>query len=243
MNFYIKSATVNRILKRFFRFFIPFFGVGLFVVMGLFLGVTSWDKNLYVQWNPSQMRGLASEGDASPTELLNLSYEELVQDVGSVLFSKHKIDTRGENLAFYLGNVLIPDPYSKSHRFICQVFSVVEFSFSALGVNLSGEEGIMLVQSPCNSPEDDEAFIGPFWIPYQRILASSTKKSFKIPEENTSIRFYNASIDYTPSWLLKRVSFFNENEKDKAFVVTFTPGEANPHFEVRFTQKTDPLPL
>ena len=214
------------------RFFMTFSVISPFVAMGLFLGITSWDKNLYVQWNPSKKRGLASVGDSSSPELLNLSYEQLVQRASSVLFSKHKVVRKGENTSFYLGNVLVPDSYSKSYRFICQIFPLVEFSFSALGISLSGEEGVMLVQSPCNSNEEDEVFMGPFWVPHKRILASPSQEYFDMPEKGTSIRFYKASIVLTSSWLLKSVRFFNEAERDRELLVRFEPGEGNPHFEL-----------
>ncbi len=205
------------------------FGV-LFSVfaLGLFFGLNSWEKNLYVQWNPSQGRGVA--GADSDSEILNLSYSQLSPKAGSALFSQSRVVDKNGLKAFYLRNFLVHNPKFKKHRFICQIFSSVEFSFSAIGVNFSGDEGLMVLQSPCNM--ESEAFVGPFWIPYQEILAHPEQKSFELPEKRTFIRFYNISVSLTESWLLTNVRFFNEGHVDDEFLVRFVPGAENPYFEL-----------
>lgn len=205
------------------------------IAMGLFFGLNSWNKNLYVKWSPSQGRGIA--GVNSSTKILNFSSKQLMQKVNSTLFSQGQVIEEGDLMAFYLGNFLVQDSHSGKHRFICEIFPLVEFSFSAMGINLSGEEGLMLIQSPCNM--EDEDFIGPFWIPNKEILAEPSKNSFELPEEESFIRFYNASILLTPSWLLKNVRFFSEAEQDDEFLVRFVPGSENPYFELSL-KNTEP---
>ena len=214
--------------KKFQKFFIPLCFLGSVFALGLFFGLNSWDKNLYVQWSPSQGRGVA--GADSSTEILNVSMEQLTQKASEVLFSQNQVIEKDGSIAFYLGNFLIPDTNSKKHRFICQIFPLVEFSFSAVGINLSGEKGLMVLQSPCNM--ENENSIGPFWIPNKEILAQPSKKSFELPEKESFIRFYNASTALTPSWLLTNVRFFSEGQKDNEFLVRFVPGVENPYFEL-----------
>lgn len=228
--------------KKFQKILIPVCGLFSVFTLGLFFGLNSWNKNLYVQWNPPQGRGIA--GANSSPEILNLSSDQLTQQAGFALFSQNQVLEKEKLMAFYLGNVLIPDANSGKHRFICQVFPLVEFSFSAIGLHSSGEEGLMFIQSPCNTKNED--LIGPFWIPHKEILAKPYENSFEIPEKKTFIRFYNASIVLTDSWLLKSVKFFSEGERDSRllasepesfyrdneFLVRFTPGEENPFFEL-----------
>ena len=213
--------------KKFQKIFIPLCLLSSALALGLFFGLSSWDKNLYVKWSRTPSRGIA--GEDSPIEILSLSYDQLSQKASSVLFSRNQVLEKENLVAFYLGNFLAQVPHLKKHHFICQIFSLVEFSFSAIGINLSGEEGLMIIQSPCNMK--DKNFIGPFWLPKQDILASSSKSSFELPEYDTFIRFYNASIALTPSWLLTNVRFFNKGQ-DNEFLIRFVPGKGNPYFEL-----------
>lgn len=204
--------------------------------LGLFLGLNSWDKNLYVQWYPSPGRGIA--GEESSAEILNLSYDQLSQRARFALFSQNKVSEKDGLKVFYLGNFLVQNPDFKKHRFICQIFHLVEFTFSAVGINLSGDEGLMVIQSPCNM--EDENFIGPFWIPHQEILANPSKKSFELSDQKTFIRFYNISPSLTPSWLLTSALFFNEDPQDDSqFLVRFVPGAENPYFELSLSDTND----
>lgn len=214
--------------NKFKKIIIPVCGLGFVFCLGLFFGLKSWNGNLYVQWSPSQGRGVA--GADSSKEILNLSSDRLTSSAESILFSQNKIIRQGDLLSFYLKNFLVHDPQFKKHRFICQIFPFVEFSFSALGVSLSGEEGLMLVQSPCNI--ENENFIGPFWIPYKQILENPSKRSFEISEEETFIRFYHASVVLTPSWLLKSVRFFDSNQEDNELIIRFTPNNQNSYLEL-----------
>ena len=195
--------------------------------LGLFFGLNSWNKNLYVSWTPTSQRGLAEEG--SQQNLLNLSSENLTKTASSILFSSQKTFQEEGFLSFYLGNILIPDKETKQHRFICEVFPLVEFSFSALGMSLSGEKGLMIVQSPCNMEDVD--WIGPFWIAQDEILSHPEKKSFQIEDKETFIRFYNASIELTPSWLLSTVKFFNKADNQE-LLIQLSPNQT-PYFELK----------
>ena len=202
--------------------------------LGLFFGLGSWDRNLYVQWDPFQGRELAGDGANSSPEILNLSSKQLIQKADEVLFSQGQVEIEGDLMAFYLGNLLISDPKSNTHQFVCEVFPEVEFSFSAMGINLSGESGLMVVQAPCNMERED--LIGPFWLPYKEILANPSKRAFELPEQETYIRFYKASIVLTPSWLLTSVKFFqadqidNEDQIANEFLVSFKPGSEKAFF-------------
>ena len=211
-------------------------------VLGLFFGLGSWDKNLYVQWNPFQERGVAG-ADSSP-EILNLSSEQLTQQADQTLFSQGQAAIEGDMMFFYLGNLLISNSESNKHQFVCEFFSKAEFSFSAVGLSLSGEKGLMVIQSPCNMEE--ETLIGPFWIPYKEILNKPAKRSFELPEKETYIRFYNASTALTSSWLLTSVRFFNESQMEEEdqtedeFLVRFTPGSEKSHFELNLKNPEPP---
>ena len=208
--------------------------------LGLFFGIRSWNKSLYVQWSPSYERGLAQE-ESSKT-ILHLSYENLNQKASEMLFSQNQVIEKEDSIAFYLGNFLVKDPHLKEYRFICQIFPLVEFSFSALGISLSGEEGLMVVQSPCNMENTD--LIGPFWIPKKDILKEASKKYFEIPEKNVFVHFYNASTTLTPSWFLKNVRFFNENQDDD-FLIHFTAGQPSSFFELvlKDNEKSKPIEI
>ena len=195
--------------------------------LGLVIGLKSWNKNLYVSWTPSTKRTLAMAENHK--NLLNFSSENLTKNPSSVLFSQHQVSQKDDLLYFYLGNILIPDPKTQKHRFICEVFPLVEFSFSALGLSLSGEKGLMIVQSPCNMEDMD--WIGPFWLPKKEILSHPEENTFQIEEKDTFIRFYNASIELTPSWLLSTVRFFNK-EENQEFLVQLKPNQT-PYFELQ----------
>ena len=199
---------------------------------GLIFGLNSWNKNLYVSWTPTANRGIATED--SQKNLLHLSYEDITKQVSSVLFSKNQVFQEEGFLSFYLANLLIPDANTQKHRFICEVFPLVEFSFSALGVSLSGERGLMVIQSPCNMKDTD--WIGPFWIPQEEILSNPEKSAFQIQEKDTFIRFYNASIELTPSWLLSTVRFFDEEESQE-FLIRLKPNQT-PYFNLELLNDT-----
>lgn len=218
--------------KKISKFLVIFLILFAVFVFGLYLGLNSWNKNLYVSWNPSKGRGLA--GSNTSAELINLSSDQLIQQASYVLFSNHQVIRQENLLAFYLGNFLVHDSDLKEHRFICQIYPLVEFSFSSMDVSLSGEEGMMLVQSPCLM--EDEDFIGPFVIPVQSIFSDPEKKSFELPEEETFVHFYNASIVLTEKWFLKTVRFFNQDSSEE-LIIRFIPGEDKPYFE--FSLKDD----
>ncbi|MDE0092071.1 MAG: hypothetical protein OXN83_02155 [Oligoflexia bacterium] len=196
--------------------------------LGLLFGLNSWNKNLYVSWTPSTARDIATA--ESHQNLLNLSATVLTQKASSTLFAQHQVVEKEGLLSFYLGNILIPDSKTQEHRFICEVFPSVEFSFSSLGMSLSGEKGLMIVQSPCNMEDMD--WIGPFWLPQEEMLSHPEKKSFQLEEKDTFIRFYNASIELTPSWLLNTVRFFDGEEEQEEFLIQLQPNQT-PYFELK----------
>lgn len=216
------------IKKRLRKTLISFGVLSCFFALGLSIGLSSWDKNLYVQWIPSQGRGLAEAHGEK--EILNFSYENLRQEAESTLFSKTQIIRNEDFINFYLGNFLIPDSKTEKYQFICQSFPLVEFTFSALGLSLNGDQGLMVIQSSCQM--EDKDFIGPFWLPHQHILSHSSQTTFEFPEKEVFIRFYNAGLKFTPSWLLTSVRFFDDAQLDREFLVHFQPGEDKPYFQL-----------
>lgn len=202
---------------------------GLFA-LGLMFGLNSWNKNLYVQWSPSTSRGLAGVNDES--QILNLSSEQLSGDIRETLFFNSQTGYEEDMLFFYLGNFLTYTSEEEEYRFICQAFPLVEFSFSALGLSLSGDAGLMVIQAPCNM--EDEEFIGPFWIPYKEILAHAEAREFELPEQETFIRFYNASPILTPQWVLQTVRFFYDEGDDNELVVSHPTGKD--YFNIRLKE-------
>ena len=99
--------------KKFQIIFIPLCLLGSVFALGLFFGLNSWDKNLYVQWNPSPGRGIA--GVDSSTEILNVSSEQLIQKASEALFSQNQVIREEGLIAFYLGNFLVSDSNLKKH--------------------------------------------------------------------------------------------------------------------------------
>ena len=203
---------------------------GLFA-LGLMFGLNSWNKNLYVQWSPSSKRGLAGLDEES--QILNLSSEQLSGDIRETLFFNSETGFEEDLLFFYLGNFLYSE--KQERRFICQVFPLVEFSFSALGLILSGDEGLMVIQAPCKM--EDEEFIGPFLIPYKEILTHTEEREFELPEQETFIRFYNASPALTPQWVLQSVRFFYDDGDDNELVISRPTGEDQSYFAIRLRQQ------
>lgn len=216
------------------KWFVPILILTIAFGLGLTLGLKSWNNNLYISWSPSTKRTLAMAGDHK--NLLNFSSNSLTQELSSVLFSQHQVSQKDNLLSFYLGNVLIPDEKTQKHRFICEVFPFVEFSFTALGISLSGEQGLMLVQSPCQTEDMD--WIGPFWLPQKEILSHPEKNIFQIEEKNIFVRFYNASIELTPSWLLSSVRFFNKETEPQELLIQMKANQT-PYFELDLKKVSD----
>ena len=232
----IKKKALKKILKKFRKKIVAFALLGLALFgLGLFLGLRSWDKNLYVSWTPTG-RGLA--GESEKETVLNISSNQLIPDMASVLFGANKIINQDGVIQFYLSNLLIPNENTQEHAFLCEVFSSVEFSFVALGISLSGDPGLMVVESPCRAEDMD--FIGPFFIPKQDILANNTQKAFEFEEMETFIRFYKASIALTPRWLLKSVRFFNTDDENE-LLVPLNPQE-NQALEIFWTEEEEEEP-
>ena len=214
------------------------FGVLCLASLGFFLGLQSWNKNLYVSWKPTSERGLAEEDQTQI--LVNLSLEELTAKADKILFENARLIEDKEQLIFYLGNFLIPDQSTGEHRFLCELFSYVEFSFAAIGMSLSGDHGIMILQSPCRQEEEFE--LGPFFIPHKKLLSSPEKRSFEFEEIDSYISFYRASLILTPSWILKTVRFFNEEDSEKEFIIKYNPKTSEP-FEIFLQDTSNPPEL
>ena len=214
-------------------------GIGFLFLLGLFFGLYSWNQNLYVSWSPAFQRGLAE--DSQSEVLLNISANQVVEKANEVLFQDIRLIEEEDSLTFYLGSVLVPDKASGQYRFLCEIFSHVEFSFTPVGVLLSGDPGLMILQSPCRQEEELE--LGPFFIPKKEILASPEKNSFTFEEAEDYISFYKASVVLTPSWLLTTIRFFNTNqENSREFIVRYNP-ESNTPFEVKLKKETPPPQL
>ena len=207
-------------------------GVLSLVTLGLFFGLKSWNQNLYVTWKPASERGLAEEDQTQV--LVNLSLEELTAKADKILFENARLKDDKEQLIFYLGNILVPDQSTGEHRFLCELFSYVEFSFAAVGVSLSGDPGVMILQSPCRQEEEFE--LGPFFIPRKKLLSSPEKRSFEFEEIESYISFYRASLVLTSSWILTTVRFFNEEDSEEEFIIKYNPKTSDP-FEI-FLQDT-----
>ena len=206
--------------------------------IGLLFGLYSWEKKIYISWSPSYDRGLAGEEEKM---LLSVSSDSVVSQLNGVIFENADSVEEDGLLTFYLGDVLIPDNQTQKYRFLCEVFSHVEFSFFALGMTLSGDPGIMIVQSPCRKTEDLR--LGPFFIPKKEILAQPNEKVFKFEEIETYIRFYKAFVSLTPSWFLKTLRFFNlEEGKNEELIVQFNSKSGEP-FEITLNQPEEKTEL
>ena len=217
-------------------------GAGSLFALGLFFGLRSWNQNLYVSWNPASQRGLAEDNQTQV--LVNLSSDELTRSADSALFENIRLIEEEGLLTFYLENILIPDKESGQYRLLCEAFSHIEFSFAPIGIKLSGDPGMMILQSPCRQEEEFE--LGPFFIPKKEILAHPEKRSFEFEEISAYISFYKASLVLTPSWILKTIRLFNaENtgqEENEELIVRYNP-KSNSPFEIILREETNPPKL
>ena len=200
----------------------------LFLAVGIFLGVNSWNRIMYIQLKPGgKGRYVAS---AEKTEIVSLSMKEYREQIQEKIFGHAKAGEKNEGFKeFYLGSFLIQE--GEGHQRICQAYSFLEMRFTAYGLSLSGSAGEMVIQAPCQI--EDEEFIGPFLVPIDEILNNPEKEFFSIEEKEISIRFYDAALALTDSWLLTAVRFFNSPEED-GFIVRFIPGEETDAFELSF---------
>ena len=201
--------------------FLGFFGAGLF------LGIQSWNKQLYVQVRPSQIRGVAS--NSQETSLYSVSLEEINKKIQAQLFQNSKTIKKDASFGFYLGQFLIPNEVSGGYQFVCQKYSYVETTFVALDVSINGKQGLMVVQSPCLAKE--EGFIGPTWLPVQEMRANEKQRFFESDTEETFIHFYDISFPLVSKWLLKSVKFFNSSEED--YIINYEPGSGI-SFQIQF---------
>ena len=211
------------------RLFQSVSAAGLFLALGVFLGINSWDKTVYIQLKPEgRGRYVASTG-GEDDKLVSLSLREYREQIHKKLFGRTKTEGEGEVREFYLGNFLIQE--DGAHQWICQAHSYLEMKFTALGLALSGSAGEMVIQAPCQM--ENEEFIGPFPIPVENIVSHPEQTAFSDDEREVSIRFYNAAPALTESWLLTAVRFFNSPE-ESGFIVRFIPGEEAEAFELNF---------
>ena len=221
--------------KRFF--FIA--GTGVLFVVGLIFGLRSWNQNLYVSWSPPSERGLAE--DSQDEVLVNISQEEMIGRADEALFENVRLIEDENLLTFYLGNILVPDEATGQYRFLCDIYSYIEFSFAPIGIKLSGDPGAMILQSPCRQEEFE---LGPFFIPRKEILNSPEKRSFEFEEIESYLSFYKSSVVLTPSWILKTVRLFNgeqatnNQEDNEEFIIRYNPKNNEP-FEVILKKAED----
>ena len=203
-----------------------FFGISL-LILGIYVGVNSWDRTLYLSIaSQGQGRYVASSEDSS--DLVAISLADYQEDVQNKLFGHSQIKKNTENLEFHLGNFLVPS--QGKHQFVCQTYSLVELRFVAMGLSLSGDTGEMVVQAPCRMESSE--FIGAFVLPMETILKSPEKNTFQLEDEETLIHFYNAATGLTEEWLLIAVRFFNSFDED-GYVVHYKPGQKGGFFELK----------
>ncbi len=214
-------------------------GAAAFFGAGAFFGMQSWRGSLYISLRaPAEGRKIASADD-SAQGILSLSIEEIAASARDKLFGGARADKNDSMIEFYLGSFLVRSPFDESPQLICNAYSFVEMTFAARGAQLSGERGLMLVQSPCR--QKDQSSIGPFLIPEREILDHPDQRSFSIPEEEILIRFYNAAISLMPDWILTDARFFNSPE-EAGFIVQFVP-EENPIFELEISSAAGEAPV
>ena len=207
-------------IKKFYQLIFSTLLVFGFLGVGFFFGIQSWDKQLYVQVHPSKSRNPASANKES--SLYSISLEEMNEKAQTKLFKNTKIVKDATPFRFYLGNFLVPSLTDDGHQFVCQAYSVLETTFVALDVTLNGEEGLMVVQSPCLI--EDDAFIGPISLPLKSMRTKLDTRSFALEEEETLVRFYNISFQLASDWLLVSVRFFNSPE-DRGLVISYHPNQ------------------
>ena len=225
-------------LSKYKKYLLLLAGVVFLFALGLFFGLNSWNQKLYVSWNPSSQRGPAE--DSQDEFLIQVSPEELAEKADKVLFNNIRLIEEEDKITFYLKSILVPDKSTGKYRFLCEIFSHIEFSFAPLGIKLSGDPGLMILQSPCRREEEFE--LGPFFIFKKKLLESADKRNFEFKELGDYISFYKASILLTPSWILKTIRFFNENEEDsEEFIVRYNL-ENNSPFEIFLKKETNPPP-
>ncbi len=223
---------IFKLFKKYKKIYKPVFFTLLvfgFLGVGFFFGVQSWDKQLYVQIYPSKFREIA--GVKEEPSLYSVSLEEMNEEIHNKLFKNTKVLEVDSLFSFYLGNFLVPNTVDNNYQFVCQVYSSLELTFVSLDVTFNGKEGLMVVRSPCRM-EDDDVFIGPFWLPLQSMREDSGKRFFTLEEKETLIHLYDISFHLVSNWLLSSVRFFNSPE-DKGLVINYKPDQQN-FFQLEF---------
>jgi len=201
------------------------------VGLGFFFGIHSWDQKLYVQVQDAKTRSLA--GATKETALYSVSLKDIQQKIKTQLFENTKTIQEGPLLGLYIGNFLIPNSEKGGHQFVCDVYSNLEMTFIALDITFNGEEGSMVMQSPCLMA--DEQFIGPAWLPFQNLKANHNQRSFALKDHQTFVHLYHISFHLVSKWLLTSVRFFNSPEED-GLILYYQPN-TKPVFLLDFTQE------
>ena len=104
---------IKKKYKKFFKYLIPFLIVSGSFGVGFFFGVSSWKSRMYVEVKSPHSRQLAS-GKTEPT-LYSVSLEELQQPIQDKLFKNAKIEDKGGQFKFYLGNFIVPDSSERGY--------------------------------------------------------------------------------------------------------------------------------
>lgn len=112
-------------------------------------------------------------------------------------------------------------------------------------------------QVPClKQALGDNRLIGPFYFPLAEVLNHPDKMEFSLKKKDTLVRFYHMTPAMNSNWLLIVARFFNSSKNtnsytftsdrspagkilkkevnEDGFLVTFTPGEKSPYFELQF---------
>ena len=112
--------------------------------------------------------------------------------------------------------------------YICEAYSYFEATFAALGVNVSGDEGLLVVRAPCLTK--NERLIGPVSLPVRQMSRDVIRQSFHVEDQDISIRIYGISFSLASRWLLTSVRFFNSPEEE-GFSVEYESGSKS-YFEI-----------
>jgi hypothetical protein len=158
-----------------------FVAVAIFLIGGLFLGVT-----LIQHHSPS--RGLASDAKAP------INLEE-------ALMQKIQVANTGE-----LSNVRFP-LVDKSGENVCKKYDQIAISFAAEGVAVNGDRPIVKLELDCKL-YGEKAFVD-FAVPNQQ-KSKRKPSSVKIDEHAISISFHHVSWVWPDTWALSEVEYRSE---------------------------------
>ncbi len=164
-------------------------------------------------------RGLASVDGGAPADsedsidLSPLSETDFNRAFKYKLVTPLAIVTAENSMGVQLGNFYIHGT-DEQKIFVCSKYNVLELTFEAEGIAVSGNIPRMTVRGPCQTSEDFKS-IQALSIPVQSILASPVQQTeFQVASEEsqdkTSIVFHYPADSWPKQWNLVGIKLYSD---------------------------------